>query len=60
MLFPVSACNSRILKRRPDCKYIHRELKRKDVTLMFLWEEYVEECIAIDEPYLKYTQFCNV
>lgn len=27
---------------------------------MLLWEEYVEECIAIDESYLKYTQFCNV
>lgn len=49
-----------ILKRRPDCKYIHQELKHKGVTLLLLWEEYVEECIAIDEPYLKYIQFCNV
>lgn len=49
-----------ILKRRPDCKYIHEELKRKGVTLMLLWEEYAEECIALNESYLKYTQFCNV
>ena len=48
------------LKRRPDCKHIHEELKRKGVTLMLLWEEYVEECISLDESYLKYTQFCNV
>lgn len=26
-----------ILKRRPDCKHIHEELKRKGVTLMLLW-----------------------
>lgn len=25
---------------RPDCAYIHRELKRKGVTLQLLWEEY--------------------
>lgn len=48
------------LKRRPDCQKIHNELKRKGVTLMLLWEEYVEECIALGESYLKYTQFCNV
>ena len=35
-----------ILKRGPDCKYIDEELRRKGVTLMLLWEEYVEECIV--------------
>ena len=25
---------------RPDCAYIHRELKRNGVTLQLLWEEY--------------------
>lgn len=49
-----------ILKRRPDCRHIHSELKRKGVTLMLLWEEYVEDCISLNESYLKYTQFCNV
>lgn len=47
-------------QRRPDCKHIHKELKRKGVTLMILWEEYVEECILLEACYLKYTQFCNV
>jgi hypothetical protein len=30
------------LKRRLDYQYILDQLKRKDVTLMLLWEEYVE------------------
>jgi len=42
-----------ILKRRPDCKHIYEELKCKGVTLMLLWEKYVEECVALDESYLK-------
>ena len=49
-----------ILKRRLDCKHIHEELKGKVVTLMLLWKEYVEECVALDESYLKCTEFCNV
>lgn len=48
------------IHRQPDCKHIHQELKRKGVTLMILWEEYVEESIALNESYLKYTQFCNI
>ncbi len=47
-------------QRRPDCAHIHEELKRKGVTLMLLWEEYTEQCQILDQPYLKYTQFCNV
>lgn len=45
---------------RPDCPYIHEELKKKGVTLKSLHDEYVEECIEADQDYLKYTQFCNV
>ena len=48
------------LKRRPDCKHIHEELKCKGVTLMLLSEKSVEECVALDESYLKCTEFCNV
>lgn len=48
------------LKRRSDCKHIHEELKGKVVTLMLLWKEYVEECVALDESYFKCTEFCNV
>lgn len=47
-------------QRRPDCKYIHKELLKRNMTLTLLWEEYVNECISIDTKYLKYTQFCNV
>lgn len=48
------------IHRQPDCKHIHQELKRKGVTLMILWKEYVEESIVLNESYIKYTQFCNV
>ena len=45
---------------RPDCSYIHEELKKKGVTLKLLHEEYQEECVIKGIDYLKYTQFCNV
>ena len=39
-LFPRAApVHDRI---RPDCAYIHRELKRDSVTLQLLWEEYAQ------------------
>lgn len=46
--------------KRPDCEYIHSELKKNGVTLKLLHDEYVEECVATGVDYLKYTQFCNV
>lgn len=46
--------------RRPDCQYIHSELKKRGVTLKLLHEEYVEECMILGEDSLKYTQFCNI
>ena len=46
--------------KRPDCDYIHSELKKNGVTLKLLHDEYVEECVATGSDYLKYTQFCNV
>jgi transposase len=39
----------------PDCAYLHQELKRKGVTLMLLWEEYLASCAG--QPY-QYAQFC--
>ncbi|MBR0418349.1 MAG: hypothetical protein IJI66_04210, partial [Erysipelotrichaceae bacterium] len=45
---------------RPDCPYIHEELKKKGVTLKSLHDEYVESCLETKQDYLKYTQFCNV
>ncbi len=40
-----------ILKRRPDCKYIHEELKRKGVTLiLFEYSGVAEPCFPLKEP----------
>lgn len=41
----------------PDCGWIHRELRRKGVTLQLLWEEYVEAHAAATT--YRYTQFCH-
>lgn len=41
---------------RPDCEYLHRELKRKGVTLSLLWEEYKRE----HPDGYQYTQFCDI
>lgn len=59
-LFSKSRKEAKLIQKRPNCDYIHSELKKKGVTLMLLWEEYVEDALVSDEPYLKYTQFCNV
>jgi len=40
----------------PDCALIHREMKRKGLTLQLLWEEYRE---AHGEGAYRYTQFCE-
>jgi len=39
----------------PDWAEVHRELKRKGVTLQLLWEEYRE---AHPQEHFRYTQFC--
>jgi hypothetical protein len=40
----------------PDWAEIHRELKRKHVTLTILWDEYIERC---PEEY-RYSRFCEL
>ena len=40
----------------PDWAGIHRELKRKHVTLTMLWDEYIERC---PEGY-RYSRFCEL
>jgi transposase len=40
----------------PDCQYIHKELKRKGVTLSLLWEEHKNE----NPAGYQYTQFCEI
>jgi transposase len=51
---PLRAC----VRQRPlpDWGQIHRELKRKGVTLQLLWQEYKE---AHPEEGYQYTQFCE-
>jgi transposase len=40
----------------PDWPYIHKELRRKSVTLMLLWKEYRQAC---PEGY-RYSRFCEL
>lgn len=52
-LFPIGTSISEFVM--PDCAYLHHELKRKGVTLLLLWEEYLASCKG--QAY-KYAQFC--
>jgi len=49
---PVATAREHVM---PDCAHIHQELKRKGVTLLLLWEEYLASCAG--QAY-KYAQFC--
>ena len=48
--------NSHGARVQPDFPYLHRELRRKGVTLQLLWEEYLEAHQGV--PIYQYTQFC--
>lgn len=41
-------------KKEPDFNYIHKELKKKGVTLQLLWEEYID----LNPGGYSYSQFC--
>ena len=41
---------------RPDCAYIHRELKRDSVTLQLLWEEYAQ----VHPDGYRRSHFCQI
>jgi transposase len=58
-LNPVSSDAPAAASRRlePDYGVLHRELRRKGVTLQLLWEEYVEGNPGL--PTYRYTQFCQ-
>jgi transposase len=51
-----SAGASPDLRPQPDCAYLHKELRRKGVTLYLLWEEYRAAC---PEGY-QYSRFCDL
>ncbi len=58
-LFAGAGCGSRQGQRRvaePDWASVHRELKRKHVTLSIVWEEY----IATEPGGYRYSRFCEL
>ena len=55
LLFPDTSEDFRPPRPLPDMDRIHKELRRKHVTLRLLWEEYRADC---PEGY-GYTQFCE-
>lgn len=52
-LYPPTERNNPVLE--PDVNYIHLEMKKKNVTLMLLWEEYKSQ----NPNGLMYTQYCE-
>jgi transposase len=56
LLFPPVAVVSDMPREPPDFVTIHRELRRKAVTLMLLWQEYK----AADPEGYPYSQFCHL
>jgi transposase len=54
-LFPPAGSVSSSDRPLPDCAYLHTELKRKGVTLMLLWEEYLGE----HPQGYRYSHFCE-
>jgi len=56
MLFQLVGCATRRVEAQPDWPTIHRELRRKHVTLALLWEEYRA---AQPEGY-GYSRFCEL
>jgi transposase len=55
-LFPPAAVVADTPREPPDFVSIHRELRRKAVTLMLLWQEYK----AADPEGYQYSQFCHL
>lgn len=47
-----------LVRKAPDCEYIHKEMAKSGVTLSLLWEEYCYGCKGSGEIPLGYTQFC--
>lgn len=54
LLFP--SRQNRITSNQPDFAYIHKELRKKGVTLELLWTEYKREC---PDGY-QYSWFCDL
>jgi len=50
-----SPSETRTSSPEPDMEYVFQEMKKKNVTLMLLWEEYKEK----HPDGIMYTQFCD-
>lgn len=58
-LFPLDSLvgvNGSVSGKEPDWKLVHEELKKKGVTLLLLWKEY----LADNPKGYKYSQFCHL
>jgi transposase len=56
-LFPLdSMVNENVSSREPDWKSVHEELRKKGVTLLLLWREYLSE----NRQGYKYSRFCEL
>jgi transposase len=57
LLFKEAGARGGVRKRpEPDWAAVHRELKRKHVTLQILWDEYVE----VNPDGYSYSRFCEI
>lgn len=58
-LFPLDSMvrvSGNVLRNEPDWKSVHEELRKKGVTLLLLWQEYLAE----NPKGYKYSQFCQL
>jgi len=55
-LYPHKAGDTGGTYPQPDCAYLHQELRRKDVTLSLLWEEYR----SVHPDGYGYSRFCEL
>lgn len=56
LMFPQPQAGLPHIRQMPDWSYIHRESRRKGVTLMLLWQEYKE----VHPNGYQYSQFCHL
>ena len=56
LMYPRTACDVSNRAALPDWAHVHRELRRKGVTLSLLWEEYRADHL---EGY-GYSRFCEL
>ena len=58
-LFHPEECEAGLIRKEPNCTYLHKELAKKNVNLTLLWNEYCTECYTSNDIPYMYTQFCE-